>query len=63
MLFISLSKLFLFLRCLNFPLKVFGHVGKPLVKKAEFQNRVVINWETHNYNTHIAQYLKKLRIH
>ena len=44
---------------------VFGHVGKPLVKKAEvnFENRVAINWETHNYNTHIAQYLMKLRIH
>ena len=40
MLFISLSKLFLFLRCLNFPLKVFGHVGKPLVKKAEVNFKI-----------------------
>ena len=40
---------------------VFGHVGKRLDKKAKFNFKVydITNWQTNNYNTRIAQYLKK----
>ena len=39
----------------------FGHVGKLLDKKAEVNFKIydVTTWETNNYNTHIAQHLKK----
>ena len=42
----------------------FGQAGKGLDKKTKFIFKIydVINWETNNYNTHIAQYLKKLRL-
>ena len=33
--------------------------GKRLVRKVNLKIYDVINWETNNYNTHIAQYLKK----
>ena len=61
MLFILSSKLFLFLRFLSFYTDFFGHVGKRLDKKAEvnFEIYDVTTWGTSNYNTHIAQYLKK----
>ena len=35
---------------------MFGHVRNRLDKKAKVYD--VMNWET-NYNTHIAQYLRK----
>ena len=56
MLFISLEKLFS-----AFCPGVFGLVGKQLVKKANVNFKIyeVLNWETNNYNAHIAQYLKK----
>ena len=40
---------------------LFGHVGKRLNKKdtVNFKIHDTINWEINNYNTHIAQYLKK----
>ena len=39
----------------------FGHVGKRLDKKAKVDLKFydVPTWETHNYNTHITQHLKK----
>ena len=39
----------------------FGHVGKQLDKEAmvPFKTYDVTNWESNNYNTHFAQYLKK----
>ena len=59
--FVSAEKLFLFLSCLKFCPDFFRHVGKRLDKKAKanFKIHAVINWETNNYNTRIAQYLKK----
>ena len=56
MLFVSSKKFFPFLRRLNFCRDFFGHVGKRLDKKAKviFKIYNVINWETNNYNTHIA---------
>ena len=38
-----------------------GSCRKQLNKKAQFNFKIydVTNWETNNYNTHIAQYLKK----
>ena len=60
MLFISLQKLFSFLRYLNFCPEFYAHVGKGLDKKAKVILKMydVIKCETINYNTHIAQYLK-----
>ena len=39
----------------------FGHVGKRLNKEVKVTLKIYnfIYWETNNYNTHIAQYLKK----
>ena len=39
----------------------FNHVGKCLVKKAMVNFKIydASDWETNNYNTHIALYLKK----
>ena len=39
----------------------FGHVGKWLDKKAKVNFNIyeVIDWTTNNYNTHIAQDIKK----
>ena len=61
MLFISPQKLFSYLKYLNLCPEFFVHVGKTLDKKANVNFKVyeVINWETNNCNTHIAQYLKK----
>ena len=46
-----------------FVLTFFGHVGKWLDKKAKVNFKLydVRNWETNNYNAHIAHYLKKYR--
>ena len=61
MLFISYKKLFSFLSSLNFCPDFFGYLGKRLDKKAnvDFKIYVQINSETNNYNTDIAQYLKR----
>ena len=41
--------------------RVFGYVEKRLDKKAMVNYKIydVTDWTTNNYNTHIAQYLKK----
>ena len=46
---------------LSFSPELFGHVGKRPDKKVEvnFESYDVIDWEINNYNTRIAQYLKK----
>ena len=46
---------------LNFSLDFFDHLGKRLDKKADVDLKIyyVTDWETNNYNTHIAQYFKK----
>ena len=38
---------------------VFGHVGKRVHKKAKVDPKIYTTWTTNNYNTHIAQHLKK----
>ena len=52
-----------FSRYLNFCPDIFGSVGKWLDKKAKNNSKIydVTDWETNNYNTLIAQYLKKER--
>ena len=39
----------------------FGDLGKQLDKKAKVEFKIydVTEWETNNYNTHTAQYIKK----
>ena len=44
------------LKIFKFFVILFGHLGKRLDKKSKIYD--VINWETNNYYTHIAQYLK-----
>ena len=58
---ISPKRLFSFWRCLKFCSDFFGHVGKWPDKKYKVNFKIydVIQWETNNYNTFIAQYLKK----
>ena len=45
----------------NFYPYFFGHVGKCLDKKVMVNFKIcdVTKWETNNYETHVAQYLKK----
>ena len=59
MLFISCKNLFSFLRYLNF--WCFGYAEKRLDKKTNVNFKIyeVKDWTANNYNTHIAQYLKK----
>ena len=59
--FYFILKAFFFLRYLNFCPDFLGHVGKGLGKKVDISFKIydVINLEKNNYNTHIAQYLKK----
>ena len=61
MLFIPSKKLFLVWWYLNFNPNLFSHVGKRLDKKAmvDFKICGVSNLETNNYNTDVAQFLKK----
>ena len=61
MLFISPKKLLLFWRSLYFCSGIFCQVGKGLNKNvnAIFKIYGIKNWETDDYSTHIAQYLKK----
>ena len=49
------------LKIFNFFPDILSHVGKRLDKKAKANFKIydVIKWETNNYKTHIAQYLKK----
>ena len=49
------------LRIFNFLPDFFGQVGKCFDKKTmvDFKIYDVTTWETNNYNTRIAQYLKK----
>ena len=49
------------LRCLNFCPGYFDHVEKQFKKKAKVNFKIYDfkNWKTNNYNTYIAQYLKK----
>ena len=41
--------------------RLFGHVGKQVDKKPRINFKIydVTDWQINNYNTHIAQYLKK----
>ena len=57
--FNSYWKLFLFL--FNIVSWLFGDLGKQLDKKAKVEFKIydVTEWETNNYNTHTAQYIKK----
>ena len=52
---------FLFSRYMNFCPDFFGHIGKRIDKKAKanFKIYYVTGWETNNYNTLFAKYLKK----
>ena len=49
------------LRCLNFCPGYFDHVETQFKKKAKVNFKIYDfkNWKTNNYNTYIAQYLKK----
>ena len=51
----------MFLEYLHFCLDFFGHVGKWVDKKAKinFKFYGATDWTVNNYNTHLAQYLKK----
>ena len=60
MVFISFQNLFLFLRFLFFSLTFWS---KRLYQKTEVNFKIygVTDWQTNNYTTHLAQYLKKER--
>ena len=51
----------LYFTYLTFCYEIFDHIRKRLGNKGKFNFKIydVIYWETNNYNTHIAQYLKK----
>ena len=59
--FYFILKALLVLKYLNFYPCFFGHVGKRLDKKAAVNFKIygVTNWETNNYEIHVALYLKK----
>ena len=61
MLFVSCKKLFSFSRYLHFLSQLIGHVGKRRDQKVKVNFKIfdVTGWIANNYNTHIAQYLKK----
>ena len=56
-------KILFVLKIFKFCPDLLDHVGKFLDRKAKvnFRNYNVINWETNNYNTAIAKYLKNQR--
>ena len=58
--YLMLKALFVF-EIFKFLPDCFGHAGKRLNKKDKFSFKIydVTDWELNNYNTHIAQYLKK----
>ena len=59
--FISCKKLLSFSRYYHFLSRLFGHVGKLLEKKVKVNFKIydVTGWTANDYNTHIAQNLKK----
>ena len=61
--FYYMLKLIFVLKILTFSSRFFCHLGARHDKKAnvDFKNYDVTDWEKNNYNTHVAQYLKKLR--
>ena len=61
MIYILSEKFFLFLRYFNLCPDFFGHVREWIGKKATVNSNIcdIINYETTNYNTHLAQYFKK----
>ena len=54
-------KALFFLKILTFLSQVFGYLEKQVHKKAmvDFKTYDATDWTTDNYNTHIAQHLKK----
>ena len=56
-----MSKALFVLKIFPFLSRLFGYVEKRLDKIAMVNFKVydVTDWTTHNYNTHIAQYLKE----
>ena len=63
--FYFMLKALLFLKYLDFCPDVFVHVGKRVDKKVKVNFRIydVTDWEKNNCTTHIARYLKKLKVH
>ena len=61
--FCFMLKALFVLEMFTFLFWLFGYVEKPLDKKdmVIFEIYDVKDWTTNNYNTNIAQYLKKLR--
>ena len=61
MLFLSIWKLFSFLRYLHFSPDFLGFARKRLDKKAKENFKIydVTNWNANNHKEHIARYLKK----
>ena len=59
--FYFMSKVLFALEILTFLSGLFGYVEKWLDKKAVVNIKIyhVTDWTTNDYNTHIAQYLKK----
>ena len=59
--FYLILKALFFKKTLKFLSWLFGHAGKRLDKnvKVSFKIDDFIYWETNNYNTHFAQYLKR----
>ena len=59
--FYSMSKALFVLKVFNFLSCLFGLVEKRLDKKSEVNFKIydVTDGKTNNYNTHVAQYLKK----
>ena len=49
------------LEIFTFMSRLFGYVEKRLDKMVNFKIYDVTDWTTNNWNTHIAQYLKKQR--
>ena len=56
----TLKALFV-LKIFTFLFRLFGHIGKQFDDKAKVRLKIrnIKNWETNNYNTYIARYLKK----
>ena len=61
--FYFILKALFILKIFKFSSRLFGLEGERLDKKAKVNFKIfnVTDWETNNYNTHFAQYLKKQR--
>ena len=61
--FYVMSKAFFILKISTILSWLFGYEGKRIAQKAKVNFIIydVTDWATSNYNTHIAQYLKKWR--